>query len=90
LRLFTGRKSNESLFKILLRPFPLFLHPAVLWGSLTQGTLIVFIVAVAVVIAEIFGGYPNFFSNTEIGYFYVGPFLGGMVGFIVGKQLPSF
>lgn len=88
LRLFTGRKSDESWWKILLRPFPLMLHPAVLWGSLTQGTLIVFLVAISTVIAEIFGGPPNFFSNSKVGYFYVGPFLGGIVGFIAGPQSP--
>ena len=89
LRLFTGRKSDESWWKILLRPFPLMLHPAVLWGSLTQGTLIVFLVAISTVIAEIFGGPPNFFSNTKVGYFYVGPFLGGIVGFIAGTPSPK-
>ena len=31
LRLFNGRKTNESFIKLLLRPFPLFLHPAVFW-----------------------------------------------------------
>jgi hypothetical protein len=85
LRLFTGRKSDENLLKILLRPFPLMLHPAVLWGSLTQGTLIVFLVAISTVIAEIFGGPPNFFSNSKVGYFYVGPFVGGIIGFIAGS-----
>jgi hypothetical protein len=60
------------------------LHPAVLWGSLTQGTLIVFLVAISTVIAEIFGGPPHFFSNTKVGYFYVGPFVGGIIGFIAG------
>jgi hypothetical protein len=87
LRLFTGRKSNDNPFIILLRPFPLMLHPAVLWGSLTQGTLIVFLVAISTVIAEIFGGPPHFFSNTKVGYFYVGPFVGGIVGFIAGMHL---
>ena len=90
LRLFTGRKSDESLWKILLRPFPLFLHPAVAWGSLTQGTLIAFLVAVSSVIALIFGGPPNFFSDTKVGYFYVGPFLGGMVGFVFAGLLSDF
>ena len=37
---FNGRKSNANFFKLLLRPFPLFLHPAVLWACLIQGTLI--------------------------------------------------
>jgi MFS family permease len=86
LRLFTGRKSNENIFKILLSPFPLFLHPAVLWGSLTQGALIAFVVDISTVIAEIFGGPPNFFSNTKVGYFYVGPFMGGIIGFVVGTN----
>jgi len=91
LRLFTDRKSDENPLKILLRPFPLMLHPAVLWGSLTQGTLIVFLVALFAVIAEIFGGPPHFFSNSKVGYFYTGPFVGGIIGFFAGiKFLPPF
>lgn len=86
LRLFTGRKSNENPLIVLLRPFPLMLHPAVLWGSLTQGTLIVFLVALSAVIAEIFGGPPNFFSNSKVGYFYTGPFVGGIIGFVAGNS----
>jgi hypothetical protein len=85
LRLFTGRKSNENPLKILLRPFPLMLHPAVLWGSLTQGTLIVFLVALFSVIAELFEGPPHFYSISKVGYFYVGPFIGGMIGFAIGS-----
>lgn len=33
LKPFNGRKTDESFFKLLLRPFPLFFHPAVLWVS---------------------------------------------------------
>ena len=33
LKLFNGRKTDEKFFKLLLRPFPLFLHPAVMWVS---------------------------------------------------------
>jgi hypothetical protein len=53
LRLFTRRKGSENIFKILLRPFPLMLHPGVLWGCLTQGTLIIFIVSVATIMGII-------------------------------------
>lgn len=31
LRLFNGRKTDESFWKLFLRPFPLFLHPGILW-----------------------------------------------------------
>ena len=75
LRLFTGRKTDENPLIVLLRPFPLMLHPGVLWGCLTQGTLIVFIVAVSAIIGLIFGGPPHFFPVEKVGYFYVGPFL---------------
>jgi hypothetical protein len=84
LRLFTGRKTSENPIKVLLRPFPLMFHPGVLWGCLTQGTLIVFIVAVSAIIGLIFGGPPNFFPVEKVGYFYTGPFLGGIIGFISG------
>jgi hypothetical protein len=30
---FNGRKTDESFFKLLFRPFPLFFHPAILWVS---------------------------------------------------------
>ena len=40
LRVFNGRKTDESFFKLLLRPFPLFLHPGILWACLVQGLLI--------------------------------------------------
>ena len=34
LRLFNGRKTDESFFKLLLRPFPLFFHPGIFWVSI--------------------------------------------------------
>lgn len=30
---FNGRKTDDSFFKLFLRPFPLFFHPAILWVS---------------------------------------------------------
>jgi hypothetical protein len=89
LRLFIGRINNESFWKILLRPFPLMLHPGVLWGCITQGTLIVFLVSVGAVIALLFGGSPRFFPAHKIGYIYVGPFIGGLLGFAIGIILPQ-
>jgi hypothetical protein len=31
LRIFNGRKTDENFFELLLRPFPLFLHPSIIW-----------------------------------------------------------
>lgn len=65
---FNGRKSNANFFKLALRPFPLFFHPAVLWACLIQGTLIGWTVMIGVVLAAIFLGPPLWFSEVETGY----------------------
>lgn len=40
LRLFNGRKTDENFFKLLLRPFPLFLHPGILWVGPENNSLV--------------------------------------------------
>jgi MFS family permease len=42
MRLFNGRKTDESFFKLLLRPFPLFLHPGVLYVSCSPAMVSLF------------------------------------------------
>lgn len=37
LKPFNGRKTDERFFKLLLRPFPLFFQPAILWVSASRG-----------------------------------------------------
>lgn len=38
---FNGRKTDENFFKLLLRPFPLFLHPGILWVSRSLRPMVV-------------------------------------------------
>ncbi|KAL8789845.1 MAG: hypothetical protein Q9213_000913 [Squamulea squamosa] len=90
LRLFNGRKSNDNFFKLVLRPFPLFFHPAVLWACLIQGTLIGWTVMIGVVLAAIFLGPPLWFNEVETGYMYTGPFVGAILGFIISGLLADW
>jgi len=60
LALFNGRKTDESVFKLILRPFPLLFHPAILWGMLTQGALIGWTVLIGVVLGVIVSPPPFF------------------------------
>ncbi len=85
LRLFNGRKTDEDFWKLLVRPFPLFLHPAILWGCLIQGALIGWTVLIGIIIAAVLiGPALNFsFSEVEVGYMYTGPFIGALLGFVV-------
>ena len=87
---FNGRKSDENLFKLVLRPLPLFLHPAVLWACLIQGTLIGWTVMIGVVLAAIFFGPPLWFDEVETGYMYAGPFLGAILGFVIAGLLADW
>lgn len=84
LRIFNGRKTDESFFKLLLRPFPLFFHPAIFWACLIQGTMIGWTVFIGIVLAAIMLGPPLFFNEVETGYMYTGAFLGAILGFILG------
>ncbi|KAI9714508.1 MAG: hypothetical protein M1820_000469 [Bogoriella megaspora] len=78
---FNGRKTDENFFKLVLRPFPLFFQPGILWACLIQGTLIGWTVLIGIVLAAIMFGPPLFFDEVKTGYMYTGAFIGALVGF---------
>jgi MFS family permease len=84
---FNGRKTNESFFKLLFRPLPLFLHPAILWACLIQGVIIGWTVLIGVVIAAIFMAPPLFFDEKRTGYLYTSAFIGSIIGLILSGLL---
>lgn len=94
IALFNGRKTDEDYFKLLLRPFPLFLHPGILWACLIQGTLIGWTVFIGIVLAAIMLGPPLFFNEVQTGYMYTGAFVGAIVGFLIAgllaDSIPNF
>lgn len=79
---FSGRKTTEPFLKLLFRPFPLFLHPAVLWGCLMQGVIIGWTVIVGVILALIFIGPPLFFTEQQAGKMYTAAFIGAILGLV--------
>ncbi|KAI9815845.1 MAG: hypothetical protein M1826_001943 [Phylliscum demangeonii] len=87
---FNGRKTDESFFKLVLRPFPLYLHPAILWACLIQGTLIGWTVMIGVVIGAVFGLPPLFFDEVKTGYMYTGAFIGAVLGFVFSGLLADW
>lgn len=80
---FSGRKTDESFLKLLFRPFPLFLQPAVAWGCLMQGVIIGWTVIVGVILALIFLGPPLFFAVEDAGKMYTAAFIGSILGLIL-------
>lgn len=84
---FNGRKTDEPFFKLLLRPFPLFFHPGILWACLVQGTLIGWTVLIGIVLAAIMLGPPLWFNEVQTGYMYTGAFIGALLGFVIAGLL---
>ncbi len=87
---FNGRKSDESFWKLLLRPFPLFGYPAILWACLIQGAMIGWTVFIGIILAAIFIGPPLFWGEVNTGYAYTGAFLGALIGFLVAGALADW
>ena len=83
LKPFSGRKTDDSFWKLFLRPFPLFAHPAILWACLTQGTLIGWTVFIGTMLGAIFLGAPLWWDDVHTGYAYSGPLVGAVLGFLV-------
>lgn len=62
MSLFNGRKTDDGLWKLVLRPIALIVHPAVFWGMVTQGALIGWTVMIGVVLAFIVSSLPHLFT----------------------------
>lgn len=80
---FNGRKTSESYFKLLLRPLPLYLQPAVFYGCLLQGVIIGWTVMVGVIMSLIFLSPPLFFTEEKTGFMYTAAFIGAMIGLVL-------
>jgi len=87
---FNGRKTDESFFKLLLRPFPLFFHPAIAWACLIQGVIIGWTVMVGVILSLIYLGPPLFFDEERTGKMYTGAFIGSMIGLVLSGLYSEF
>lgn len=87
LALFDGRKTDDSYWRLLLRPFALALHPAFLWACLVQGTVIGWTVFIGAILASIFTAPPYYWNEVRNGYAYTGPFVGALIGFLLAGAL---
>lgn len=90
LKPFSGRYTKDNFFKVLVRPLPLFFHPAIFWGCLIQGSMIGWTVFIGVDLAAIMLGPPLWWNEVETGYAYVGAFIGAILGFLVAGGLADW
>jgi MFS family permease len=90
LALFNGRKTDEQFWKLLLRPLPLFLHPAFFWACLIQGLMIGWTVFIGVIMAQFFFATPLWWDEVQTGYAYTAAFIGAIIGFVIAGGLSDW
>lgn len=83
MRLFHGSFSNESYWKILIRPFFCLINPAVLWSTLVIAFTTLWVIGIAFLVAEIYAPPPFLLNAAEIGYISAGPVVGGLLGCVI-------
>jgi MFS family permease len=87
---FNGRVADDNFLKLILRPFPLFFQPAILWACLIQGCMIGWTVFIGIILAAVFIGPPNWWDEVRTGYAYTGAFLGAFIGFVIAGALADW
>ncbi|KAK5169594.1 uncharacterized protein LTR77_005571 [Saxophila tyrrhenica] len=83
LAIWTGVHSDENLLALLAAPLLVNLNLAALWMVVVTGMLSSFYVSQSFVAAQIFAFPPYSLSAAGVGFLFVGPFLGGLLGSIV-------
>jgi hypothetical protein len=80
---FHGSFSDDSLVKMLIRPFFCLLNPAITWAILIVAFASVWVIGISIVIAQIFSAPPFLLNTAQLGYIGAGPTAGGFLGCIL-------
>ncbi|KAH8760912.1 major facilitator superfamily domain-containing protein [Hyaloscypha finlandica] len=86
LKLFSGTYTEETFWRLVIRPFALILLPPVLWCSLVQSVTIGFIVAVTSNVASAYATAYNM-KPYETGLCFIAAIIGALVGIFCGGYL---
>ncbi|KIW87801.1 uncharacterized protein Z519_11775 [Cladophialophora bantiana CBS 173.52] len=83
LAIFTGNYCDDNLLQLVIAPFAVCTNLFVLWVVVISGYVVATYVAQAYVLAQIFSSPPYSLSAAGIGYLFLGPFTGGLIGLLV-------
>ncbi|RDW88533.1 MFS general substrate transporter-23 [Coleophoma cylindrospora] len=86
LNVFSGTFTEESFWKLFVRPFALILLPPILWCSLVQSVTIGFIVAVTSNVASAYSTAYNM-KPYETGLCFIAALIGALIGIFCGGYL---
>ena len=88
LRPYHGRLSNDTWFKVMLRPFVLFTYPAVLWSAAVYACSVGWLIVISESMAMIYMDADSYnFNALQTGLVYLSPFIGGLLGTAVAGKV---
>ena len=83
LKVYNGIMSDENILAMLVAPFISCANLSVLWMVVVSGGVTSFYVAASYVAAQIFTPPPYLLNVSQVGYTFLGPFAGGILGTLV-------
>lgn len=86
LRIFGPKLTQESLFKLFIRPVALLALPPVLWATLVMSVTIGFLVAISSNFASAFNTVYNF-KSWQSGLCFISGFIGSLIGILCGGHV---
>lgn len=88
LRPYSGRLSKSSWLRVMVRPFFLFLYPAILWAALVYSLSIGWLIVLSESVTAIYKSRDTYnFTSLQAGLVYISPFIGGVLGTAVAGKL---
>lgn len=90
LKVYNGSFSDQSILAIIVAPFMCCTNLAVLWMVVMTGFITSFYVATSYVAAQIFFPPPYLLTQAQVGYTFLGPFIGGVLGTVAVGSLSDW
>ena len=87
LKPYHGPFLKEPLYKTIIRPFFVLANPIVLWSILIVSFASLWVIAIALCLAQVYSAPPFLLNTAEIGYISGGPMVGGFLGCIISGLL---
>jgi len=88
LKVWNGRLVKSNWFLVALRPFILFIYPAVLWSTLVYSLSVGWLIVLSESVSHVYQNKETYnFSALGTGLVYLSPFIGGVLGTAVAGKV---
>ncbi|KAM3422377.1 hypothetical protein BST61_g2734 [Cercospora zeina] len=85
---YSGRLSDSSWLRVMIRPFILFAYPSILWSALVYSLSIGWLIVLSESISKIYMTRDTYnFTALQAGLVYISPFVGGILGTAVAGKV---